>query len=140
MRATAWTLAMLWMVGILYTSSLGQAVTPVVGVVQTLVSKLGHVVEYAILGGLLAVAVRQEVPASWPLMRALLIATLIGLSFAAFDELRQSFVPGREPRFTDVLLDLASVLAGAAGVLWLSREERPGSAEEVSSSPGRGLA
>ena len=52
------------------------------------------------------------------------IAALIGLTFAAFDELRQSFVPGREPRVTDVLLDLASVLAGGAGLLWVNRGGR----------------
>jgi VanZ family protein len=51
-----------------------------------------------------------------------MIVALIGLVFAAFDELRQSFVPGREPRYTDVLLDGASVLLGAGGLLWLVAE------------------
>ncbi len=48
----------------------------------------------------------------------MLVAALIGGTFAAFDELRQSFVPGREPRVTDVLLDLASVTAGALVATW----------------------
>jgi VanZ family protein len=114
----AWLLAFLWMAVILYTSSLGQAVTPVQGAMQTLVSKLGHVTEYAILGGLLALAVRREVAGSWRPIRYVLVAALIGGTFAAFDELRQSFVPGREPRVTDVLLDLASVTAGALVATW----------------------
>jgi VanZ family protein len=114
----AWLLAFLWMAGILYTSSLGQAVTPVQGTMQTLVAKLGHVTEYAVLGGLLAHAVRREVAGSWMPIGYVLVAALIGGTFAAFDELRQSFVPGREPRVTDVLLDLASVTAGALVATW----------------------
>jgi len=114
----AWLLVFLWMAGILYTSSLGQAVTPVQGAMQTLVSKLGHVTEYAILGGLLALAVRREAAGSWGRARYVLVAALIGGTFAAFDELRQSFVPGREPRVTDVLLDLASVTIGALIAMW----------------------
>ena len=117
----SWLLAILWMAGILYTSSLGQAVTPVAGLLQTLVAKLGHIVEYGILGGLLGVAVLGEVPVTWPRGRLLFIAVLIGTVFAIFDELRQSFVPGREPRVTDVLIDLASVTVGAFVVLWMAR-------------------
>lgn len=120
-RTGLWMLAMVWMAGVLYTSSLGQAATPVEGLLQTLISKLGHVVEYAVLGGLLAVAMRHEVPATWSRERTLSLVALVGLTFAALDELRQSFIPGREPRITDVLLDLASVVAGAVGVLWLAR-------------------
>jgi VanZ family protein len=122
-----WILALLWMAGILFTSSLGQAVTPVVGPLQVVISKLGHLVEYAILGGLLSLAAPSELPDSGDRRRALMIAALIGGAFAAFDELRQSFVPGREPRVTDVLLDLASVSIGAVGVFWTMR----GSADEA---------
>jgi VanZ family protein len=82
------------------------------------VSKLGHMVEYAILGGLLAFAMPREAPASWGNRHLLMVVALIGGTFAACDELRQSFVPAREPRVTDVLLDLASVTIGAASVLW----------------------
>jgi VanZ family protein len=122
MPALAWILAMLWMAGMIYTSSLGEAVTPLGGLMQMLASKLGHVLEYAVLGALLTVAVRQEVPERWPRFRALFIVAVIGLTFASFDELRQSFVPGRGPRVTDVLLDLVSLLAGAVGLLRLERE------------------
>ena len=119
MPALAWILAMLWMAGMIYTSSLGEAATPLGGVMQMLASKLGHVLEYAVLGALLTVAVLREVPAGWPRSRALFIVAAIGLTFASFDELRQSFVPGRGPRVTDVLLDLVSLLAGAVGLLRL---------------------
>ena len=126
-----WILALLWMAGILFTSSLGQAVTPVAGPLQVLVSKLGHFVEYAVLGGLLSVAVPRELPGSWSQRRALIVVALIGAAFAAFDELRQSFVPGREPRVTDVLLDLVSVSIGAVGLFWPMRT----SADEEAKAP-----
>jgi VanZ family protein len=119
-RTGVWLVAMLWMAAMLYTSSLGQAVTPVEGWLQTLISKLGHVVEYAVLGGLLTLAVSQDIPRTWSRARRLILVAVIGLAFAMFDELRQSFVPGREPRVTDVLLDLASVIVGAAGLLRLA--------------------
>jgi hypothetical protein len=120
-RTGVWLVVLLWMSAMLYTSSLGQAVTPVQGLLQTLIAKLGHFVEYAVLGGLLALAVRQEIPATWPRARTLTLVATIGLAFGVFDELRQSFVPGREPRVTDVLLDLASVVAGGAGLLRVAR-------------------
>jgi VanZ family protein len=110
------------MAGVIYTSSLGEAATPLGGLMQMLASKLGHVLEYAVLGALLTVAVRQEVPTGWPRGRTLFVVAAIGLTMAGFDELRQSFVPGREPRLTDVLLDLVSLLAAAVGLLWLERE------------------
>jgi VanZ family protein len=126
-----WILALLWMAAILFTSSLGQAVTPVVGPLQVVISKLGHLLEYAVLGGLLSLAAPRELPDSWDRRRVLIIVALIGGAFAAFDELRQSFVPGREPRVTDVLLDLASVSIGAVGVFWAMR----GSADAEAKTP-----
>lgn len=119
----AWILAMMWMAGILYTSSLGQAVTPVGGFAQMIVAKLGHVTEYAILGGLLWMGVRGEGPTNLALRWAMLSVLLIGAAFASCDELRQSFVPGREPRVSDVLLDTLSVVTGALATSKLVRAE-----------------
>ena len=105
-----WILVFLWMAGILYTSSLGQAITPVGGVLQTLVAKLGHVVEYAILGALLLWALLREVGGGASPLKAVILTAFLGMLFASVDELRQSFSPGREPRVTDVFIDLASML------------------------------
>ncbi|MFN0070863.1 MAG: VanZ family protein [Chloroflexota bacterium] len=124
-RVLIWLAVLLWAGGVLYTSSLGQAVTPVSGGMQSLVAKLGHVLEYAILGALLSLAIRiesgQNLTARW----AVIATAAIGGLFAAFDELRQSFVPGREPRVLDVLLDLLSVTFGSFGALHLLQTSAP---------------
>lgn len=135
MTSLRWLLVGLWMAGILYTSSLGQAVTPVSGIVQTLVSKLGHILEYALLGVLLLAAIRAERWVYRSAARELMLVAIVGGTFAMFDELRQSFSPGREPRLTDVLIDLASlVTASWLGGRWLRRPDEPPGA--VAPAPG----
>jgi VanZ family protein len=101
------------MCGILFTSSLGHAATPVGGLLQTIVSKSGHVLEYALLGTLLLLAIRSETDTPRFTWTSLVVIAIIGVGFASLDELRQSFVPGREPRVADVLLDLTSLVVTA---------------------------
>lgn len=114
MKATGlWVALGAWMCGILFTSSLGQAATPVSGLLQTIVSKSGHVLEYALLGALLLLALRSEFTGSRRAWSILSAVAVIGFGFACLDELRQSFVPGREPRVTDVLIDLTSLVITA---------------------------
>jgi VanZ family protein len=99
-----WALAIVWM-GVIFAISaqpksvvdLGQPV---------LISKLAHVTEYAILGWLIQRA-RGKKCAWW---QSLLIATV----YAATDEFHQSFVPGRNPRVTDVMIDAAGAAIGLA--------------------------
>jgi VanZ family protein len=78
--------------------------------VGVVVPKLAHIVEYAILGFLLARATRNEDEA-FSGQRTFLIVMAIGL-YAASDELHQAFVPSREARVTDVLIDVAGGLLG----------------------------
>jgi VanZ family protein len=84
-------------------------------------AKLAHVVEYAVLGPLLLRALTLRAGG----MR-LSLGLAIGLAvvgaglFGCVDEVRQSFVPRREPSLADVVLDTASAAAAtllAAG--WL---------------------
>ena len=130
----SWLAVGFWMVGILYTSSLGQAVTPVSGPLQTLVAKIGHIVEYAILGGLVCAALIKERGGATVGRGDLLLALLVSGLFAVADEVRQAFSPGREPRVTDVLLDCASALAGMAALRWWLL---PRAADRVSSTRSR---
>jgi len=67
--------------------------------------KLAHATEFAVLGGLLLRALRDE--------RAALAA---GFAYAASDELHQHFVDGRVGSPVDVLIDTAGVAIGL--VLW----------------------
>ena len=140
MSSLRWILVGLWMAGILYTSSLGQAVTPVRGIVQTLVSKLGHILEYAILGALLLAAVRAERWVYHSAARELFVVAIVGGAFAVFDELRQSFSPGREPRVTDVMIDLVSLITASwLGGRWLRRpDQRPWAAAPAPRHQPRG--
>ena len=77
--------------------------------------KLGHVLAYGVLGGLVYRAHRlkraQQGPAAAkgigePFLRPLLIV----LGFAILDELVQHFIPGRTAQLSDVLLDTTAAL------------------------------
>jgi VanZ family protein len=97
--ALRWLPALLWMAWIFYWS--GQSVTPAP---STLLSKLAHVLGYAVLALLLMLALL-----AWP-RRAVLAWAIAGL-YGVSDEIHQGFTPGRHPAMTDVLLDGAGALA-----------------------------
>jgi VanZ family protein len=67
--------------------------------------KIAHAAEYAVLGALLARAVRR--PA---------LAAVLGVLYAVSDEVHQAFVPGRMGSPVDVAIDAVGVIAGV--VLW----------------------
>jgi len=74
------------------------------GVWDTLLRKLAHMAEFAILGLLLARAL-PELP-----------AFAAGVAYAALDELHQHFVPGRAGMLLDVGIDAVGLLLGV--LLW----------------------
>jgi len=82
------------------------------GVWDTVLRKLAHASEYAVLALLLFRAIGQEVP-----------AFLIGLAYAATDELHQALVRGRHASPFDVSMDAAGLALGLlvlhASRLWL---------------------
>jgi VanZ family protein len=65
--------------------------------------KLAHVVEFAVLGLLLARAAGRSV-----------LAFSLGVLYATSDELHQAFVPGRLGSPFDILIDAAGVALGVA--------------------------
>jgi VanZ family protein len=67
------------------------------------VRKVAHVTEYAVLGALLVRATRRELP-----------AFLLGVAYAASDEIHQHFVPGRHATPVDVAIDAVGVALGVA--------------------------
>ena len=71
------------------------------GVWDTILRKGAHLTEYAILGALLLRAVGRELP-----------AFLVGVAYAATDELHQHFVRGRHASPVDVAIDAAGLTAG----------------------------
>ena len=66
-----------------------------------LLRKLAHAAEYAFLGLLLARAAGRPS-----------VALLLGVTYAALDEVHQTFVPGRAGRPLDVLIDTAGLALG----------------------------
>lgn len=77
---------------------------------EGILRKIAHFVEFACLGGLLCWLFSM-------LDKHRLLALACGFGVACVDETIQRFVPGRGPRFTDVLLDSAGVACGMAVLL-----------------------
>lgn len=82
--------------------------------------KTAHLTEYGLLALLLWRALRQPIrndprPWSWSLAR---LAVLLAAVYAASDEFHQSFVPAREGRVHDVVIDTTGAMA-ALLLLWL---------------------
>ena len=80
-------------------------------IVGFVVRKLGHFTEYALLGFSLLLHITQ-LGKKWMIKLPLLWAWGIGTIYAASDEFHQSFVGGRGPAVTDVMIDSAGVIAG----------------------------
>jgi VanZ family protein len=92
-----------------------QAVLPAAPVetfvaIDFLLRKAGHFTEYAILAALVHHAL--GVARQWSAGRRLLVALLLAALYAASDEWHQSFVPGRSPAVTDVVIDTCGALTG----------------------------
>ncbi len=81
---------------------------------QHIVRKTAHVTLYTIGGVLLFLFCNTY---DIGLKKKIIYAIIVGGSYAAFDEIHQSFVPGRGPQFSDVILDTTSVAFGIIVVL-----------------------
>jgi VanZ family protein len=100
-------------------------------------AKLAHVVEYSVLSLLL---LRALIGAGGglrlSLVPAIVVTVLVCGVFGGLDELRQSFVPTREPRLTDIALDTASALIAALLFAAWQRLRRPKQASQsIASTP-----
>lgn len=86
-----------------------------------LVRKMGHLLEYTLLG---AVAARACSPEGRAGRRELILLVALPALVPAIDETIQLFVPGRSGRIADVLLDWCGCTLGAAISLALIRRYR----------------
>ena len=75
------------------------------GVWDTILRKLAHTVEYAVLGALLCRAVGRVD-----------LAFVLAVLYGASDEFHQTFVPGRHGSPVDVVIDSVGIVVGI--VLW----------------------
>jgi VanZ family protein len=93
--------AALWMSFIFYLSSRSTAGVGYTGFERFLLFKTLHIIEYAILGVLIYYPIRKYNT-----------AIIYSYLYAITDEIHQSFTPGRGPKITDTLFDLAGILLG----------------------------
>ncbi len=117
-RARAWPYALLALAwaGVLFWES--SRANPFPFLPQGLLSqdKLLHAGAYAVLGALVAAALRARGAAPG---RAVALAVLVAAAYGATDEWHQSYVPGRDADPLDWAADGVGALAGAAAALVL---------------------
>jgi VanZ family protein len=108
-----WALVILWM-GVIFWFSAQPKEALNFGQ-STLMSKLAHVIEYAIQGWLIqwARGGRNRQRVGW-------LSWLIAVLYAATDEFHQSFTPGRTPAVTDVIIDSFGAAIGVGVAIWRS--------------------
>ena len=118
-----WGPVVLWAAVIFAFSSVPHLATGL-GVWDTVLRKCAHATEYAVLALLLFRALARELP-----------AFLIGIAYAATDELHQEFVRGRHASPFDVSVDAAGLALGLL-LLHAARLWAPGRAASVQSHRG----
>lgn len=80
-----------------------------------IVRKIAHFTEYLILGLLMLNVLRFYKRET---KEKIIIAILLCIICASFDELHQAFIPGRSPKVQDVLID---TLGSISGILLLNK-------------------
>ena len=81
------------------------------GLAEHILRKGAHVAEYAVLGALLLLCVKQYLPEKEGRYQ-IVLACLLGVLYAASDEFHQTFVPGRSGEIKDVCIDSIGVVLG----------------------------
>lgn len=90
----------------------------VMQILQVVVRKLAHVATFVVQGMLLGGAALSSME---PPKRACKLALPLVLAIGTLNELHQAIVPGRECKFTDVLLNCGGGIVGVLLALWLLR-------------------
>ena len=110
MPTARWLAVAGWMALIFFFSSQPQLPSPPDPWVDLILKKGAHFTVYAVL----AVLFRRALPEGrgiWAL------SWVLAVLYAASDEWHQSFVPGRHPQLTDVLIDACGAATGLL-ILW----------------------
>lgn len=110
-----WAPVIAWMVLIFFLSAQSQYPTPKSRILDLLMEKTAHTVEYAILAALLVRALRSSQSSS---RSVFVLALLVAGAYALTDEFHQRFVPGRSADWVDILFDWMGAMIGAALALY----------------------
>ncbi len=110
-----WLPPLAWMGVIFFLSAQPDLPGPPASLLDTLLKKMGHFVVYAMLAFLWHRALaRGGMADPTALGLAFAIAVLYGLS----DEFHQSFVPGRHPGLSDVIIDAMGAATAIGVIRW----------------------
>jgi len=89
----------------------------------TLEHKLGHVVFYGILAGMVMWALRRG--HGLRMSKSFALSVLVTAAYGASDEWHQTFVPGRDGQFSDVVIDTnAGAIGAAVYCIWILSRAR----------------
>lgn len=115
-----WLPPILWMGLLFFSSSRSFLPSPVEPgtLADILFWKTAHLVEYAILGGLLLRAFHSG---SSPAKREGIWSWAISSLFGLFDEYHQTLIPGREGKLVDAAINSFGALLGLLLIWWLYR-------------------
>lgn len=135
--AWLWLPVLIWMAVIFYGSNQQSLPTASSGMLDLLIKKSGHVIEYTLLGllaarawyGMLkltsdahaAAAHGDDAPDNPGWLKPAILAIALGCLYAISDEAHQRLVPTRNGQIQDVILDAAAVILGVS-LLWLWRQ------------------
>lgn len=101
--------------------SLGINLNSLLGnIANFIVRKAAHFTEYLILFLLLYEALREDFSPK----KAVLLSIIAVFLYACSDEIHQLFVPGREGRFRDVMIDTSGGAVGLLGVVLIAMYKR----------------
>src|SRR5580765_2684164 len=111
-----------WMALIFFLSSQPQLPSPPDPWADLIFKKGAHFTVYAVL----AVLFRRALP---PGRSIWALSWMFTVLYAASDEWHQSFVPGRHPQLTDVLIDASGAVTGLLILGWLQRRAQSAAAQ-----------
>ena len=112
-----WGPVILWMALIFALSARPSISVAEVPVINFVIFKFLHMVEYAILFFLILRATKYS---SKKIRYVFLYAFLLSVLYAISDELHQTFIPTREGRIRDVLIDMAGIV-----IMYMYIKRRP---------------
>ncbi len=110
-RLMLWLPPVLWAAAIFTVSSFPSSRLP-----GRIPSELGHLGEYFVLGALIYLALRIDLPPGRALAAAVVLASVFGMT----DEFHQAFVPTRTPDPADWATDTLGAFLGASVAWWVA--------------------
>jgi len=111
-KIKSWSPVVIWMIVIFFFSSRPDIPSNQIYILDFIIKKSAHMVEFGILAFLLSKAFKFKKPD---------LSFSIALFYAFTDEIHQLFVPGRGGMLTDVLIDLLGIIIATKLIKKLKR-------------------